>query len=603
MIRILITLLVIWLASATAVAQRLLPQSTRISSGGRVDALAVYNDLLVVGGHYSTFNEHTRNNLQGWDGVNHFDLPGAYTATGDEVRSMLVHNGDLIVAGIEGNFGNVARWDGSIWHAMGTGLPTTPVNELVSFNGEIIAGAGYGTVYRWDGTEWTVMGQPLATAQGIVVLALAIHQGDLYAGGAFPERIVRWSGNTWESVPPGVDEFVYDLLSTPEGLLIVGAFQSDASGTIQFPYYARYDGSTFTAPYGDIGTGQMERILHGPEGSLIFGSYNYRSKLLTGAEVGRLGMQRILSSAEYQGELYVGGIGEPSRSDTMALAILEDGMEYTILDANNAHVRISPSTGMFGSFTWPGPESPFAVPAESNLSPMTSWLPLFSGEVADTFHLQAPSKELDRIGGVGPHADMRDLDYYKRYQRIWRIEREMIENHILHFNDPGYEMPDAIATWPGNGITANGEPAQLAPFSDLNSNGVYEPESGEYPLVRGDVAVYYIQSDSDDDTWYPQRALLDRHIMHYAFRNSWDPYLNQTTFTNIKLVNRSNSTYENARFGAETRFAIGCSQDDLAGCDTTLNLRTCLHYRVARLSNKCIMAIWTKASALQGSTS
>ena len=86
----------------------------------------------------------------------------------------------------------------------------------------------------------------------------------------------------------------------------------------------------------------------------------------------------------------------------------------------------------------------------------------------------------------GPISGSYDNDYKSKYVRIWKTDRGMIANHVNNYNNPEYEMPEEISTWPGNGDPENGEAAQLAPYYDKNENGIYEPNQGDYPLIRGD---------------------------------------------------------------------------------------------------------------------
>lgn len=65
----------------------------------------------------------------------------------------------------------------------------------------------------------------------------------------------------------------------------------------------------------------------------------------------------------------------------------------------------------------------------------------------------------------GPAAiDYNDSSYIKRYNRTWKINQTEINNHVRNFMTPGYQIPNSIKDWPGNGNTANGEAQLLAPL-------------------------------------------------------------------------------------------------------------------------------------------
>lgn len=70
--------------------------------------------------------------------------------------------------------------------------------------------------------------------------------------------------------------------------------------------------------------------------------------------------------------------------------------------------------------------------------------------------------------------------------RVWKVDLDMILDHIASYNDPGYSTPDAIANWP-----ANDDVFGDIPFVDLNGDSIYEPSEGEYPKIYGDQAILF----------------------------------------------------------------------------------------------------------------
>lgn len=115
--------------------------------------------------------------------------------------------GDLVVGGLFLTAGdqparNVARWDGALWHPLGTGLDG-PVQALAVYDDELVAAGFFGAdrsrVFRWDGSTWQPVGGGL---QDGGIMALAVHDGALYAGG---QGVARWDGATWTPVEVEVD--------------------------------------------------------------------------------------------------------------------------------------------------------------------------------------------------------------------------------------------------------------------------------------------------------------------------------------------------------------------------------------------------------------
>src|ERR1039457_1209407 len=81
------------------------------------------------------------------------------------------------------------------------------------------------------------------------------------------------------------------------------------------------------------------------------------------------------------------------------------------------------------------------------------------------------------------------------WNRLWKVTKLDIEYHKSHWNDPGYIPIPTILTWPGNGKQGSGQAEKLAPFYDRNNDGIYDPSDGDYPLIRGDQALYFIFND------------------------------------------------------------------------------------------------------------
>ncbi len=164
-----------------------------------------------------------------------------------------------------------------------------------------------------------------------------------------------------------------------------------------------------------------------------------------------------------------------------------------------------------------------------------------------------------------------DVNYLNTYdQKIWTVTSDEIAYHISHYNSPGYIMPDGILNWPAHGNVGNGEAPNLAQFVDVNTNSIYEPHLGDYPLILGDEMVYLIFND--DDAYSPTHTMgFEYHFMLYQYATN-DDYINNTTFLRLTIFNRSSQNYHNVRVANMTDFDIGGYTDDFIGCDSTRNL-------------------------------
>jgi len=166
----------------------------------------------------------------------------------------------------------VARWDGTSWSALGSGLTDTSspsVNALVVFDDgagpRLYAGGKFtksGTtsvryVARWTGSAWAQVGSGLAAQ----VHALAVHDDGtgpkLFAGGTFTtansvtyNRLAQWTGSSWVAVGGGVNNTVQALASFDDGTgagLYVGGLFTQAGGSVSASRIAKWTGTGWTA--------------------------------------------------------------------------------------------------------------------------------------------------------------------------------------------------------------------------------------------------------------------------------------------------------------------------------------------------------------------
>jgi len=225
-----------------------------------------------------------------------------------------------------------------------------------------------------------------------------------------------------------------------------------------------------------------------------------------------------------------------------------------------------------------GNEGAYYVPAGKEISGFSK-LRIWLTGMDDQENIHCSSEEIvyDEIEyWPGPVANSYDSIHQIRWNKIWALTPEEIQYHINHWNDPGYEPNEEIQSWPGNGNATSGEAAQLAPYKDLNGNGIYEPANGEYPVIRGDKCLYYILNDKNPETSIATRAFgVELHVMAYAFNCPSDSAFNNTTFFNYRLVNRSDTIYNDCYFGLNTSWHLGRSSDNYLGCDTLLHSYFC----------------------------
>lgn len=246
------------------------------------------------------------------------------------------------------------------------------------------------------------------------------------------------------------------------------------------------------------------------------------------------------------------------------------------LDANDMRVAFNSA----GDIGWDQVGDPqFEIPKNSGKHCLFAAAPWIGG-IDNTGQLRLAGQTYRQTGHdywPGPVANTYDSAYFARYTRVWKVNRNQIDQHRLNFNQPGYIMPADIAEWPGNGNIFNGEPEYLAPYVDVNQNGRYNPAQGDYPDVPGDQAIYMIYSDShfpNTETGGEQTG-LDVHTIAYVFDAGPKQTLDQTLFLHHRIVNRVGYEFTELMVGQWADVDLGFFGDDYVGCDTTLDAFFC----------------------------
>ena len=266
--------------------------------------------------------------------------------------------------------------------------------------------------------------------------------------------------------------------------------------------------------------------------------------------------------------------GTPSLCDTAYIFIIVDyGMYpyYTFLDINNINARFNVS----GSDFWDpltGDPSFEAPKGSGKHSMFTSGLWIGGKANNGSLHLAA-------VRYVGSGNDyypgpMMNGSSYSAYEdsiwnKMWKISKAEVDIHMTSWSQPGYTAPSDFISWPAHGDITKGQAADLAPYYDHNQDGSYNPYDGDFPLIRGDQAIYFLRNDDRDvhNESGGEKLGIEIHGMAYAFACSPDSALNNTIFVNYQIVNRSGNTYDSTIIGMNFDPDIGDYTDDYIGSD------------------------------------
>lgn len=235
---------------------------------------------MYVGGSFTQAGGLSVNNVARWNGTSWIPL-GASTYKGvnlstesnaSEIYDLTVDNsGNLYVGGRFDQAGNfvetnyIAKWDGSVWSALGSGMGgVSPfVYALASDNQNNIYAGGFfitaggisvNRIARWNGSTWSALGSGIGNGfvNDIVVdnsNSLLYAAGDFVtAGGITVNNIARWNLNssTWSSLSSGANDILACLALDNNNNLYAGGFFTTMGG-IPANYIARWDGSSWSA--------------------------------------------------------------------------------------------------------------------------------------------------------------------------------------------------------------------------------------------------------------------------------------------------------------------------------------------------------------------
>lgn len=235
---------------------------------------------------------------------------------------------------------------------------------------------------------------------------------------------------------------------------------------------------------------------------------------------------------------------------------------------NNVNIRYVTSNGYIGYFNGISIGG-YYVPKNSNTFSIFSSA-LWLGGLDGSGQLHLAAQTYRQSGDDFTYGPYPSSSASFAWNKVWKIRKTMIDSFINHLYA---SVPAPIAQWPGNGNTSAGQAAQLAPYKDLNSNGVYEPNLGEYPCIKGDEVLYAIYNDDIPHTETQGLPLgVEVHQMIYSFNQPNDSAVWNTVFFNYKIINRSNNTYNPFYASIWSDIDIGYYKDDYIGTDVKRNL-------------------------------
>ena len=248
------------------------------------------------------------------------------------------------------------------------------------------------------------------------------------------------------------------------------------------------------------------------------------------------------------------------------------------VDINNITARILVHGDMF----WDPVEEVASTqfPAHSGKSVnFTSALWMSGYDAGGALHVAAQTyRQTGNDYWPGPLDGSDTLTYATSHDwaKIWKVNKTDIATFLALTTHTTTNTPPMILTWPGKGNTyAAGNASavltvttDMAPFVDLNSNGIYEPLLGEYPAIKGDQALWWTFSDNGPAHTQTNGKPLGVEVHAMAYGISRGTLMDDVVYFDYTVVNKSANDYHDFRLALFDDADLGWYFDDFIGFDS-----------------------------------
>ncbi|MBO4614617.1 MAG: T9SS type A sorting domain-containing protein [Bacteroidales bacterium] len=194
-------------------------------------------------------------------------------------------------------------------------------------------------------------------------------------------------------------------------------------------------------------------------------------------------------------------------------------------------------------------------------------------------------------------------DICRQYDRHFCVSKQQVKDFREWYNcntdpdcdpDPEYSVPEIIREWPAHG-PVGGYDYNLAPFYDMDGDGYYDYTRGDFPYFEfategitedpdclrprgqaarlfGDYTMWWVYNDKGNIHTETGGAAIGFEFRAQAFAFQTNDALNDMTFYNYRIINRSTYTLYNTYFGVFVDGDLGNGYDDYVGCDVQRGL-------------------------------
>ncbi len=211
-----------------------------------------------------------------------------------------------------------------------------------------------------------------------------------------------------------------------------------------------------------------------------------------------------------------------------------------------------------------------------------------------------------------------DAETCTAYDKLFPITRMEVQEFLAWWENPveypDYTIPKSITDWPAHGNKSKGQAFYLAPFMDVNGDGIYDPKQGDYPyydfanklcpknlkpgeritrakiknggaadtmgilvdqVLKGDQTLWSVYNDKGNYHSETTGEPIGMEIRAQYFAFATNDEINNMTFYSYELINRSTYTLTGTYFSQWVDPDLGYANDDFVGCDVGRGLGYC----------------------------
>lgn len=283
------------------------------------------------------------------------------------------------------------------------------------------------------------------------------------------------------------------------------------------------------------------------------------------------------------------------------------------LDINNVRARLL--TG--GDAWWNFSEPKYEVPKGDGTHPLCA---IFAGAIWISGYdaggnLKCAAQRYRQNGNdfwPGPLAANASIDQATciQYDRHFSVYGTDIGKAQAAFASKGTQtttgdIPKGVLAWPAKGnpylqtdpsligqtfnITDN-----LAPFKDVDHDGIYDPVKGDFPIITSrdadatafaDQMVFWVFNDVGNIHTESNGVAIGAQVNALAFAFQTTDEINNMTFYKYEVINKSSNSLFQTYLSQWVDPDLGCAFNDRVGCDTARSLG--IVYNGATPDNDC----------------